>query len=46
MFEQFNRNQKIAGISLAALLVLVIAVVGYLKSVDFNEYKPQILQAV
>ena len=49
MLEQLNKlnkNQKIAGAVLAVILVLVVGLVIYLKSIDFNDYKPQIQAAV
>jgi len=49
MLEQLktlNKNQKIGAAVVAVLFVLVVGLVVYLKSIDFNEYKPQIQQAV
>jgi len=44
--EHRQRILKIAGISAAILFVLVAGLVMYLKSLDFNDYKPQIQAAV
>ncbi len=46
MREDMQRVSKIAGISAAVLFVLVAGLVMYLKSLDFNDYKPQIQEAV
>jgi len=46
MFDQLSRAQKTAAAVLAVLAVLMVVLVVYLKSLDFNEYKPQVQQAV
>jgi len=46
MRENKRRIVMVAGISAAVLFVLVAGLVVYLKSLDFNDYKPQIQQAV
>jgi len=41
-----KRSLKIVGMVLGVLLVLVAGLAIYLKSLDFNDYKPQLQQAV
>lgn len=46
MREQMQRYVKIGGIAFGVLFVLLAGLVIYLKSLDFNDYKPQIQAAV
>jgi len=46
MIYHMTRGLKFTGYALAVLFVLAAGLVLYLKSLDFNDYKPQIQQAV